>query len=355
MLLQYASLHVDKRGRSLLAQSVQDPGVTGYYSNAAEITDVRAFLDGFANAKLHTHSKTHPAGPILYYYGLIRAFGAENAAWVGGLLIGVIASFGVAMVYVFAGLWTTAGSARVMPCFVFALSPALIGFLPELDQVYPIIALTMIVTWARALAGPRAGVWLGLALFIASLMAYNLVATGAFMAPYTLWWLHQRRWQRQDMLRVLLAAAVALATFVAAHLLLWAATSYHPIDSFRSSLSAQAHFSRHNRRPYGSVIWTDPFDFFLGGGLITLPLLLLHLRRQPERALTWLALFAIVAVDLTGLLRCETARVWLFLQPLVVVPAGLELARWEPHTRALTLGLLALILIVVRCKLRFVL
>jgi hypothetical protein len=54
-------------------------------------------------------------------------------------------------------------------------------------------------------------------------------------------------------------------------------------------------------------------------------------------------------------LRCETARVWLFLQPLAVVPAGLELAQWDGHDRALVLGLMALILIVIRCKLRFVL
>lgn len=360
IMFQYASLHVDKRGRDLLPEIVTHPGATGYFSNAAEISDVRTFLEGFAHAKLHTHSKTHPPGPILYYYGFIQAFGPERAPWVAGTCIGVLASLGVAVLYAFAGLWSPNGSARVVPCFVYCLCPALIGFLPEFDQVYPIVSMTMMLTWARALQQPRAGVWLGLTLFVASFMAYNLITFGAFMALYTLWWLYRRSWQRQDLMRCLGAALIALGTASAVHLLLWAATSFHAIDSFRSALAAQAHFSRHNRRPYGAVIFSDPVDYFLGGGMVTLPLMLLHLRSRSEatgssRSMTVIALLALAAVDLSGLLRCETARVWLFLQPLAAVPAGLELARWNAHDRGLALGMLALIAIVIRCKLRFIL
>ena len=32
-------------------------------------------------------------------------------------------------------------------------------------------------------------------------------------------------------------------------------------------------------------------------------------------------------INLLGLLDMETARVWLFLQPLILVPAGIELSR----------------------------
>jgi hypothetical protein len=241
---------------------------------------------------------------------------------------------------------------------VYCLCPALIGFFPEFDQVYPIVAMFMMLTWDHALRQPRHGVWLGLTLFVASFMAYNLITFGAFMAPYTVWWLHRRSWQRQDLVRCASAAMIALATTLAVHLLLWAATSYHAIDSFRSALHAQAYFSRYNRRPYEAVIFSDPVDFFLGGGMITLPLMLLYLRGQPDstaRSLTLLALLALAIVNFSGLLRCETARVWLFLQPLAAVPAGLELARWQDKDRALALALLALIMIVVRCKLRLIL
>jgi hypothetical protein len=34
-------------------------------------------------------------------------------------------------------------------------------------------------------------------------------------------------------------------------------------------------------------------------------------------------------VGLLGLIRCETARVWTFMLPMLMLPVGLELARWE--------------------------
>jgi len=39
-------------------------------------------------------------------------------------------------------------------------------------------------------------------------------------------------------------------------------------------------------------------------------------------------------VALTGLIQAETARVWIFLLPLLMIPAGLELSRWPPRLRA---------------------
>jgi hypothetical protein len=46
-----------------------------------------------------------------------------------------------------------------------------------------------------------------------------------------------------------------------------------------------------------------------------------------------LALGQIILVACTGLLRCETARVWAFMLPLLMIPIGLELARWSPAAR----------------------
>ena len=46
---------------------------------------------------------------------------------------------------------------------------------------------------------------------------------------------------------------------------------------------------------------------------------------------------------LTGLLRCETSRVWLFLQPLVMLALGLELSRWNGWARAVVFTCLVLL------------
>ena len=62
---------------------------------------------------------------------------------------------------------------------------------------------------------------------------------------------------------------------------------------------------------------------------------------------------SILTVDLTGLLRAEAGRVWLFLQPWLVVPAGIELARQSFKDRLRILGIAWLLLVVIVTKLTF--
>ena len=48
---------------------------------------------------------------------------------------------------------------------------------------------------------------------------------------------------------------------------------------------------------------------------------------QAHNVLTLVGLGTILTVNLSGVPRTETSRVWLFLQPLLVVPAAIELSR----------------------------
>jgi hypothetical protein len=36
---------------------------------------------------------------------------------------------------------------------------------------------------------------------------------------------------------------------------------------------------------------------------------------------------------LTGALQVETARIWMFMLPMLMLPVGLELANWRPGAR----------------------
>jgi hypothetical protein len=164
-------------------------------------------------------------------------------------------------------------------------------------------------------------------------------------------------WSRDLGRRIATAAAIALAVALACHVVLWLTTSFHAIDSLRDALATQDRFAAKLARPYWSCVFWDLYDFLLANGLMTLPLVTLLLLQRPEprvRALTAAALLAILVVDFTGLLRCEAARVWLFLQPLILVPAGLALARFAAPERAFILALQAVILIALRCKMAFI-
>lgn len=356
VVLQWARLRAEPGGWAWLDELVQSHDVTSYYSDALRIDDAGNFLRDFSCClELHHHSSTHPPGPVLYYWLLLQLFEPDFAARAGGALIGLFASCGVLVAYYFAALWTPDPLRRLGACFAYALMPSLIVVLPAFDQLYPIMTMFGFLAWHRAFDRPAAAVTLGLLAFVATSMAYQFVLLAVPFGLYALAVLRARGWDFEVRRALLRAAAIAFGVWFGANVALWLVSPFHPLDSFVAAIARQAAYAAFLERPYGLSTIYDPFDFFLGGGILVVPLLAIHFVREPARetVITFAGLLAIVIIDLSGLIRCEAARVWLFLQPLAIVPAGLSLARFTPAARALVLGLSALILVAIVCKLIF--
>ncbi len=66
------------------------------------------------------------------------------------------------------------------------------------------------------------------------------------------------------------------------------------------------------------------------------------------------AIATLVIVDLSGLLRAETARVWLFLQPLALPLIGYELSKWSSGWRLAGFGVLVFSLAAIRSRMAFI-
>jgi hypothetical protein len=239
-------------------------------------------------------------------------------------------------------------------------------FFPELDQVYPIFSMLAILAFVKALSA--SGSWyryalaLGAVLFVGSFFAYNLLTIGAFLLYYCLWWLWREGRTSAAMFKILSTAAASLAAAATLYLILWAATGYNPPAALRHALMAQTSTARWLNRPYWISLLADLYDFALAAGIIAIPILWFHLSKlredfktnPNEMTLTLIGLATILTVDLSGLLRGETARVWLFLQPLLVVPVALELGRLR---RLWLFALLAMqwwILVLIKAKMSFI-
>jgi len=212
----------------------------------------------------------------------------------------------------------------------------LIVFLPEFDQVYPLLAMLTVLTWVKALRGSRrCAIWLGITLFVATFFAYNLLATGAFLALHAGYFLWRQRTRPEAWKRLFGVACIALGVPVVLYLALWFFTGFNPWHSFVHAVRAQNDLPAMRYRSWLDGLVFAPYDFFLGSGMLVVPLLLLFARRlatgfdwsRSDQVLSLIALATILIVDLSGLLRAETARVWLFLQPFVIVPASSELVR----------------------------
>jgi hypothetical protein len=148
-----------------------------------------------------------------------------------------------------------------------------------------------------------------------------------------------------------------VATCAGLYAALSLATGFHPVASFRHALANQAKLQW---RPYYPFPLWDPYDFIMGTGIVAVPVLAFRLQRlrdpagRNSMALTLIGLATILTVDLSGLLRGETTRVWLFLQPLVVVPVAMELQRFTWSWRISIFTLQWWILACLKAKMSFI-
>ena len=364
--LQLLSVFADPRGVERISQIVSSANATGYFTDALHIQNLREWMAHFHQANVSGHARTHPPGPILFYYISATLFGTDMGSFLGGYAVGLVASLGTLVMYAFAGLWTSDRNARLCAAAFYALLPGLTVFFPEFDQIYPIFAMAMIFYFVGALNEERRwsfyALAMGLAVFIATFFAYNLLLAGAFPLYYAIywWWRRGRTWTAA--LTVVRAAAVSLAATACLYGLLWATTGYKAVAALRHALHAQQGVNEHMGRGYGISLFADPYDFLLAVGIIAAPILWFHLRKVRKQfeqapdavALTVIGLATILTVDGSGLLRGETARVWLFLQPLVVVPVALELGRVRWPWRMALFTMQWWLLVVIKAKMSFV-
>jgi hypothetical protein len=362
LLLQILGLLCHPGGFTHLKAIVTSPVVTSYFTDAQKIVDFIPWMENFHTANLELHSSTHPPGPILFYYVWLKILGPAAGAVAGGLAVGLLATLGIPALYSFAGLWTEERRPRLWACALYALLPALIVFFPEFDQIYPIFSMLMMTAWVKALRGSRRhALILAGTVFGATFFAYNLLATGAFLLYFGLYFLSRERWAPSTWKTVGRTAAVALGGAAALYALLWAATGYNPVLSFIHALRVQGDLASRVDRPWFPCAVFDLYDFFLGSGMVAAPLLLLFFQRSFEEfewgradlVLSLIGLASLLTVDLSGLLRAETARVWMFLQPLVLVPAARELLRFDARGRAAVFGVQWLIGVALKCSLSF--
>lgn len=326
---------------------IQHPLATSYFTDAVRlkasaVTATPGWLALFPDLlpQFHLHSLTKPPGPILYHLGFIHTFGPSNeAALRGGLFIGVLATLGIPATYYLIKILGEQPGPAFHGASFFALSPAIVLFFPSFDQVYPVFACLMLVTWVRVVdAGTyRHTVMFGLSLAAALFFSYSLLVLGTFLAGIAALRLLDRRATLATVVRL---SAVAFGVVGIVYLGLWALTGFDPTATFRAALRNQEVLLTQIHRPYPQTVLFDLLDFALGAGwisfLLTAFFVSARLRTGQNDArfrIVLLCILQFLIVAVTGLLPGETARVWLFMLPLLMLPVGLELARWRLRQR----------------------
>lgn len=342
-----------------IAEVVKSSSATSYFTDALPLAhadfDLRRWLSDFPQllGRLHVHSMTKPPGPILYYLVLIGLFGPEAAAAIGGLLIGLLATASVPATCWLIQVLSNDRTRGFWGASFLALTPGLVLFLPQLDQVYPVFACMMVGLWVLGLrtGRPAYAVGSGIAFVASCMFAFNLLVLGAFLVGYSLLWWRSAPGGRTRLVFKQLAWAVT--AFTGIFVLLYVALRFDALATFTSAVRnlrrTQADIARSFpewARPYPTTVLFDLVDFSLGAGWVGFVLAVLGVfgLSGAGRRTAFLCFGQFVVVAATGLLAVETARVWLFMLPLLMFPIDAELADWRPLPRYLAYASAALTL-----------
>jgi hypothetical protein len=266
----------------------------------------RWFLDRFAELvpALPVHAAGHPPGLLL----VMDALALDTPARLAALCI-VAGALAVPAAYGLARTLLDEPAARVAT-LLLAFAPGTLLFgTTSADAVYELLGV--LACWALVARRPAVRGLGALALAVASLFAWSLLAVGAWAALLVLL---REGWRRALALSV--ACGVALAGF---YFLLYAVSGFDPIGTLRATEQVYR-LGIAQTRPYWFWLTGSPTAFLL---VLGLPIAWYGLCALAARRSVALAVFGVIAVAcLAGFTKAETERIWLFFAPLVCLPAA---------------------------------
>jgi hypothetical protein len=384
VLMQMAVLHVvHPSPLSELFRRTVSPNSGGFFNVTVEVGDVGDFLRQFPRLMpgWPAHPQRHPPGVPLIFLGwrgllerlpglgdalarIVRPDQCNNynlmffnntqlaSAWIG-MLLPALAALLVWPVYQLGQVlydWRVGWRAAAW----IPLLPALIVFVPQWDQFYPVLtSLAVLAFWAgmkrrRPALIFASGVLMSVSTFfsltnliVLGVLGFLLVFeyTGADRAP-----------GRRRLTPVLLDIATFGLGLGTCWLAYWLFSGVTPVDIWQVASAVHLELER----PYWPWLVLHIQDFFSFGGWVLAGLFGLGCLaavarwREARRESLPLALgLSLVLLDLSGLSRAEVSRVWLPYLPLMAVAAAAALrqikkpeASFGLATAALALNLL---------------
>jgi hypothetical protein len=404
--LQVALWSVTPNSMTVLAAVQLSDVSTGYLGEAWAIDDTREYLRSYAEEmpRKPEHVATHPPGAVLFFHA-VRRVGEVVPSLRRSALIAASTSVGQSVTELAAGVsrfptvswlgsdalatailasWLLGACGCLIPAVVFAmlrrsvgaeqalavaavlgLMPSMLFYFPTLDQLIALASVLM----AAALAATRrhwgwaaaAGLIAAAALFV-SLGAVALVALGGI---FLLLRAVRQAGESGDVAwsdtRSALVPLLAFGAGLLAGLGLWYAGGVDTILVFRQGLGAHSTITgMASFRSYGLWVWLNFVEFAIFMGLplsvlvvAAVPRVIRTLRTISSPALpAYLAgasLVTLLMLDISGAVKGETGRIWLFFMPWLAAAVGPELVdadgrRWR--LLILTLALTGLQLLV---------
>jgi hypothetical protein len=330
---------------------------SGYFTTAVAAPNLNQLLANFPALmpQLPIHAQSHPPGAEIVHWlvwqalraippladsiamplrtlqchnsGIMALDNAQIASASIGMLLPLLGGLAVWPLFAFAKRVSTSTAAAIT-VMVFPLLPLFALWMSQWDQIYPLLLFIGLYfahtgleknSWWRVFA---AGVPLSIASFFSVGNAVLMVIVGL----YGLAWL----WFQRASLRPSISQSLRLAITFAVGctsiwLLYWLLYGINPL-SVISTGSRLAFESTTGTRSYGLWLLGNPIDLLVFLGFPIVILLLYNLIKRPPfpKSLLPIAIAtfgALLLLWLSGIVRGEVGRLWIYFGPLVVLIA----------------------------------
>lgn len=328
------SLYPEGLGR--LTRIVSDKQAFSFYLDSFSITNLNQFLKNYIEGlpALSVHSQVHPPGGISLCY-LLRFLGDKinlDPALFVGLVVPFLGLLTIFPLYFLSKELSSVYAAKIAVIF-YLLVPSALFFVPELDQMYPLLFTSVIALYLLGMRRDKAVYFLLGGLILALGFFFSFLFIVIPLPIFIIWLIYY--WQKDKAVasffqikKFLKYNLIFLFGFLIFWLIYQVAFGYNIYNLYQAAMLYHGNFLA--ERTYSIWVFMNLFDFFLFFGIpFTIIFLFamgkeffLCFKQKKMDVIFWLFLLTILFLDLMGKNRSETARVWLFLAPLGIIPVA---------------------------------
>lgn len=360
-------------GLGEIDQLVRSDSATSYYYDGVRLIDHAnarraageslrhwlALYDEF-HSQTSVHTATKPAGGVIYWMAWWEAVGDEHAPLVGALTLMALTSLTPLGVWRIAMRLGVSTQSSILAAALMALSPGFLLTTPSFDAAYPLFTCSLILTWLSAVEHKRliAICMSALILFIGTLMSLHLLCIGiaVIAAPFVA----GRLSAKQIAQRSLAFAPIVVALTIGLYATMALTFGYAPIAVIKSCFINQAEWARQSPQwftPGASLFNLSDGALGIGWPVAVAFVAAMFSKRcgHGSRQIAWIAAGTIALAAGAHMLPAEVARVWVFITPLVVIPAAVFINQLADRPRALVLLASALTTVATCGTLKFIL
>jgi hypothetical protein len=372
-LLQISLLFYSRGGIAVIIHRIIDPTISGYFTASLNIHNLGSFLSGYNQnlTNLPMYAKYHPPGAILFFWIInnitqffsflkftaINSLPSNNdvaliweglkyyqkeTALLSGFIIAFITTLSLIPLY-FCSELLYGGKTAIRSIFLFALVPSILLFIPLNDTFMPIFTLTSLYYFLKAIKrGSNKDMFIsGFILFCG--VFFDLTFLPLLFFYSLLYILYSFKKEIRFSNSALKLPVFFTAGFVIIPLVLLSAG----LNFFQTGRVIMGfHEAAQHGRQYQTWVFYNLYDFFLFLGIFPALLFFQMIYKIFKSFLgnkfsaistidpIFLSLVILfLALDISGSVRGETARIWIPYVPLFILVIANFITKAFPLTR----------------------